>query len=166
MPELQLLRLGHAEALLAFELTNRPYFAASVSDRGDEYFHEFTERLAGLLAEQASGNGSAYYVLAADDASIIGRVNLKLTEDGTAELGYRVAEAATGREVATTAVAGDLPGGASAAWCAYRQGGDVSSERCISKGPVEGRLLRDGAGRSSARRRQSGHVVLASPRSS
>jgi ribosomal-protein-alanine N-acetyltransferase len=103
MPELQLLRLDHAEALLAFELTNRAYFSASISDRGDEYFHQFTEGLASLLAEQASGNG-AYYVLVADDAAIIGRFNLKLAEDGTAELGYRVAETATGQGVATTAV--------------------------------------------------------------
>jgi ribosomal-protein-alanine N-acetyltransferase len=103
MPELQLLQLDHAEALLDFELTNRAYFAAAISDRGDEYFQQFTELLAGLLAEQTSGNG-AYYVLVSDDASIIGRFNLKLAEDGTAELGYRVAQTATGRGVATTAV--------------------------------------------------------------
>ena len=38
MPELQRLRAGHAPAVLAFELANRVYFAASVSDRGDEFF--------------------------------------------------------------------------------------------------------------------------------
>jgi ribosomal-protein-alanine N-acetyltransferase len=103
MSELQLLRLDHAEALLAFELTNRAYFATSISDRGDEYFRRFTEGLTGLLAEQASGDG-AFYLLIADDGSVMGRFNLKLAEDGTAELGYRVAEAATGQGVATTAV--------------------------------------------------------------
>jgi ribosomal-protein-alanine N-acetyltransferase len=103
MPELQLLRLDHAEALLAFESTNRAYFAASISDRGDAYFQQFAEQLSGLLAEQASGNG-AFYVLVADDSSIVGRFNLKLAKDGTAELGYRVAETATGRGVATAAV--------------------------------------------------------------
>jgi ribosomal-protein-alanine N-acetyltransferase len=103
VPELQLLRADHAEAVLAFELTNRSYFAASISDRGDDYFRQFTERLAALLAEQSSGNG-AYYVLVADDGSVIGRFNLKLAEDGTAELGYRIAEAVAGQGIATAAV--------------------------------------------------------------
>ena len=42
MPELQRLRAGHAPAVLAFELANRVYFAASVSDRGDEFYDRFT----------------------------------------------------------------------------------------------------------------------------
>jgi len=42
--ELQLLGAGHAPAVLAFELANRAYFAASITDRGDEYFERFTER--------------------------------------------------------------------------------------------------------------------------
>ena len=44
MPELQRLHAGHAPVVLAFELANRAYFAASISDRGDEYFDQFTER--------------------------------------------------------------------------------------------------------------------------
>ena len=43
-PELQRLHAGHAPAVLAFELANRAYFAASVSDRGDEFYDQFTER--------------------------------------------------------------------------------------------------------------------------
>jgi [ribosomal protein S5]-alanine N-acetyltransferase len=103
MPELQPLREDHAPAVLAFERTNRSYFAASISDRGDGYFHEFTARHAALLAEQAAGGG-AYYVLVADDGSVMGRFNLTLAGDGTADLGYRVAESVAGRGVATTAV--------------------------------------------------------------
>ena len=38
MPELKRLRAGHAPAVLAFELANRAYFAASISDRGDDFF--------------------------------------------------------------------------------------------------------------------------------
>jgi len=38
VPELELLNAGHAPAVLAFELGNRAYFAASISDRGDEFF--------------------------------------------------------------------------------------------------------------------------------
>jgi hypothetical protein len=55
VPELQRLRADHAPALLAFELANRAYFAASVSDRGDEFFDQFTERQSDLLAEQEAG---------------------------------------------------------------------------------------------------------------
>ena len=44
MPELQRLRADHASAVLEFELANRAYFAASISDRGDEFYEHFTER--------------------------------------------------------------------------------------------------------------------------
>ncbi len=103
MPELQRLHAGHAPAVLAFELANRAYFAASVSDRGDGYFDQFTEHLSALLAEQEAGIG-AYYVLVADDGSVLGRFNLIFAEDGTAELGYRVARHVAGRGVATATV--------------------------------------------------------------
>ena len=103
MPELQRLHAGHAPAVLAFELANRAYFAAFVSDRGDEFFDQFTERHDALLAEQEAGIG-AFYVLVADDGSVLGRFNLVFAGDGTAELGYRVAQHVTGRGVATAAV--------------------------------------------------------------
>jgi ribosomal-protein-alanine N-acetyltransferase len=105
VPELQRLHAGHAPAVLAFELANRAYFAASISDRGDEYFAQFPERHRALLAEQETGAG-AYYVLVAEDGSVLGRFNLFFVEDGTgtANLGYRVAEQAAGRGVATATV--------------------------------------------------------------
>jgi [ribosomal protein S5]-alanine N-acetyltransferase len=103
VPELQQLRADHAPAILTFERVNRAYFAASISDRGDEFFDQFTAEHSALLAEQEAGRG-AFYVLVADDASILGRFNLRFTEDGTAELGYRVAEQAAGRGVATATV--------------------------------------------------------------
>ncbi len=103
MPELQRLRAGHAAAVLAFELANRAYFAASISDRGDEFFSHFTERHSALLAEQEAGIG-AYYVLVAEDGSVLGRFNLFFTGDGTANLGYRVAQDVAGRGVATGCV--------------------------------------------------------------
>ena len=58
MPELQRLRADHAAAVLAFELANRGYFAASISDRGDEFFDQFAERHSALLAEQEAGIGA------------------------------------------------------------------------------------------------------------
>lgn len=103
MPELKRLQAGHAPAVLAFELANRTYFAASVSDRGDDFFDRFTDRYNASLAEQEAGV-CAFYVLAAEDGSVLGRFNLYDVEDGTARLGYRVAERAAGRGVATAAV--------------------------------------------------------------
>jgi [ribosomal protein S5]-alanine N-acetyltransferase len=103
VPELQTLRAEHAAALLAFETANRAYFSASISDRGDEYFEHFAERLEALLADQEAGGG-AYYVLVAEDGAVLGRFNLLLTGDGVAVVGYRVAEEVAGRGVATAMV--------------------------------------------------------------
>ncbi|MET8616032.1 MULTISPECIES: GNAT family N-acetyltransferase [Streptomyces] len=103
MPELKRLHADHAPAVLAFELANRAYFAASVSDRGDEYFERFADRHSALLAEQEAGI-CAFYVLVAEDGSVLGRFNLYDIEDGTADLGYRVAQHVAGRGVATATV--------------------------------------------------------------
>ncbi|HET7246421.1 MAG TPA: GNAT family N-acetyltransferase [Streptosporangiaceae bacterium] len=103
VPELQQLRAGHAPAVLAFELANRAYFTAFISDRGDEFFDRFTERHNALLAEQEAGL-CACYVLAGEDGSVLGRFNLYDIRDGTAVLGYRVAQHVTGRGVATETV--------------------------------------------------------------
>ena len=91
MPELQRLRADHAAAVLAFERANRAWFAASISDRGDEYFAHFAARHQALLADQEAGHG-AYHVLVAEDGAVLGRFNLVFVEDGVAELGYRVAQ--------------------------------------------------------------------------
>jgi ribosomal-protein-alanine N-acetyltransferase len=103
VPELKRLDAGDAPAVLAFELVNRAYFAASVFDRGDEFFDQFAGRHGALLAEQEAGTG-AFYVLVAEDGSVLGRFNLYDLKDGTARLGYRVAQHAAGRGVATAAV--------------------------------------------------------------
>jgi ribosomal-protein-alanine N-acetyltransferase len=103
VPELQRLRADHAPAVLAFEQANRAYFAASISDRGDEFFDQFAERHSTLLAEQEA-DIRACYVLVGEDGSVLGRFNLVFAGDGVAELGYRVAQDAAGRGVATAAV--------------------------------------------------------------
>ena len=103
MPELQQLHADHGPAVLAFELANRAYFAAFVSDRGDDFFDQFSEQHSALLADQDAGAG-AYYVLVAEDGSVLGRFNLYDVEDGTAVLGYRVAEHVAGRGLATATV--------------------------------------------------------------
>ena len=103
MLELQRLNGDHLQALLAFELENRAYFARSVTDRGDEYFETFAKRLRALLDEQDAGV-SLFFVLVDSDGSIVGRLNLYDLDDGTAEVGYRVAEQVAGRGVATQAL--------------------------------------------------------------
>ena len=103
MPELQQLRTDHAQAVLAFELANRAYFATFISDRGDEFFDHFTERYDALLAEQEAGT-CVFHVLVADDGTVLGRFNLVDLEDGTAVLGYRVARDVAGHGVATATV--------------------------------------------------------------
>jgi [ribosomal protein S5]-alanine N-acetyltransferase len=100
VPELQRLRADHAPSVLAFELANRDYFAAFISDRGDEFFDKFADRHSTLLAEQDSRIG-AYYVLVDEDGSVLGRFNLFFTGEDSANLGYRVAEGAAGKGVAT-----------------------------------------------------------------
>jgi RimJ/RimL family protein N-acetyltransferase len=103
VPELERLRPDHEGPTLGFERANRAYFAASISDRGDEYFEHFSQRHRALLADQQAGVG-AFYVLVAEDGSILGRFNLTFVEDGVADLGYRVAQRAAGQGVATATV--------------------------------------------------------------
>jgi ribosomal-protein-alanine N-acetyltransferase len=97
------LRPEHAPDLLAFERRNRAYFARSVPDRGDDYFASFDARHAALLAEQDQGV-CRFHVVVDEAGAIIARVNLLDCVGGSAELGYRVAERAAGRGVATAAV--------------------------------------------------------------
>ncbi|GAX49858.1 GNAT family N-acetyltransferase [Streptomyces olivochromogenes] len=136
MPELKRLHADDAPAVLVFELANRAYFAASVSDRGDEYYDQFTDRYSALLAEQEAGI-CAFYVLVAEDGSVLGRFNLYDLKDGTAELGYRVAQHVAGRGVATAAVR-ELCGLAAArhglrTLRAATAGNNVASQKVLTK---------------------------------
>ncbi|WP_432169389.1 GNAT family N-acetyltransferase [Streptomyces sp. 1222.5] len=103
LPQIRLLHPGHAPALLAFERENRAYFARSVPDRGDDFFTRFDERLRALLAEQEAGI-CYFHVLLGGEGEVLGRINLVDVADGGADLGYRIAERAAGRGLATWAV--------------------------------------------------------------
>jgi ribosomal-protein-alanine N-acetyltransferase len=103
MPEIQLLRPAHAPALFAFEQENRAYFAASIPDRGDDYFARFDERLRALLDEQEAGI-CYFHVLVDAEGEVLGRMNLVDVADGAADLGYRIAQRAAGRGLATWGV--------------------------------------------------------------
>jgi [ribosomal protein S5]-alanine N-acetyltransferase len=59
VPLLQALRPDHASEVLAFELANRTYFSAFVSDRCDAFFDEFSQQFDDLLAEREA-RGDAY----------------------------------------------------------------------------------------------------------
>ncbi|MYV97839.1 GNAT family N-acetyltransferase [Streptomyces sp. SID3343] len=103
MPEIQRLRLDHGPALLAFEEENRAFFAASIPDRGNAYFARFDARHAALLAEQAAGSHH-FHVVVGDGGEVLGRVNLFDVAADSAELGYRIAEKAGRRGLATNVV--------------------------------------------------------------
>ena len=103
MPALEILRPDHAAAVLAFEKENRAFFAVSRPARGDDFFAHYDERHSMLLAEQEAGI-CLFHVLVGDNGEVLGRFNLVDIEDGSAELGYRVAEKASGQGAATGAV--------------------------------------------------------------
>ena len=103
MPELQPLRSDLEDAVLAFERENRTYFTRSINDRGDAFFDEFAERHRELLAEQHAGRG-AFFVLVDELGAVVGRFNLYDIENGSAVVGYRVAERVAGRGTATSGV--------------------------------------------------------------
>jgi ribosomal-protein-alanine N-acetyltransferase len=103
VPQLQRLRADHAPAVLDFEVANRAYFAATIGDRGDEFFEQFPERFRAWLVNQQTGV-AVYHVLVDEDGSILGRFNLTMVGDRSAELGYRVAQRAAGQGVATATV--------------------------------------------------------------
>jgi len=100
---MQQLTAQHLDAVLEFETVNRDYFAASIPDRGDDFFTDYPARHAALLAMQAAGTDS-FHVLLTDDGTVTGRVNLIDISDSEAELGYRIGRDFAGHGLATKAV--------------------------------------------------------------
>lgn len=101
MFELQRLRPEHEDMVLEFEIANRTYFAASISDRGDDYFANFSNEHRTLLADQANG-GFAFHLLVDERGAVVGRFNLFDVIDRNAVVGYRVAAHVAGQGVATS----------------------------------------------------------------
>lgn len=100
----QRLTAAHAAAVLEFESVNRSWFATAVPDRGDEFFTDYASRHARLLAYQDAGT-DIFHLVVADDGTVAGRVNLIEIANGSAEIGYRIGRAFTGRGLATRSVA-------------------------------------------------------------
>ncbi|UYM04093.1 GNAT family N-acetyltransferase [Solicola gregarius] len=87
-----------------FELANREFFARHVSDRGDDYFEQFEQRLASLVDENRSAR-SLCFVLVGSAGEVAGRINLyDIDRPEVTELGFRVAERVQGNGVASRAV--------------------------------------------------------------
>jgi [ribosomal protein S5]-alanine N-acetyltransferase len=103
MYELVRVSADHEAAILDFEVVNRTFFSASISDRGDDYFENFSREHRTLLEEQGTGS-VAFHLLLDDHGSVIGRFNLYDITHGAAVVGYRVAERAAGQGVATAAL--------------------------------------------------------------
>jgi ribosomal-protein-alanine N-acetyltransferase len=99
--QLQPVRREHETAIFAFEKSNRAYFARSISDRGDFFFEEFSERHRELMTEQEAATG-AFFVLVDASDEVVGRFNLYDISDGTASVGYRLAERVSGHGAATS----------------------------------------------------------------
>lgn len=101
---LEALSSTHAPALLAFELANRAFFAGTVGDRGEAYFARFDDRVADLIAEREAGT-TLPFVLVDAAGQVVGRVNVSdIQTPEETEIGFRVAEAAQGRGLATQGV--------------------------------------------------------------
>jgi len=101
---LELLTRDHARPLERFERANRAFFAARVGDRGDDFFEHFDERLAARVHENREG-ASLFFVMVDTDDEVLGRVNISdIDQPELTELGFRVAEHAQGRGIATQGV--------------------------------------------------------------
>lgn len=100
MVTLSLVTASDGPDIAAFEWENRNYFARSISDRGDAYFTHFDEEFMALLESQENGL-LANYLARDPSGALLGRFNLYHITNGTADVGYRMAEAFTGRGLAT-----------------------------------------------------------------
>ena len=100
--------IADADDLLAFELKNREFFESYINARPAEYYSPEGVRMAITTgAEEARADTAFQYLVRDEAAQLVGRVNLsrvKRRHFHSAEVGYRVAEAVTGRGIAVEAV--------------------------------------------------------------
>jgi ribosomal-protein-alanine N-acetyltransferase len=98
-----------AAELLAFELANRAYFERLINARPAGYYSAEGVAAAIEAAQSDAAEDRAYQFLVRDaQGALVARVNLhqvRRQHFHSAELGYRVAEAQTGRGIAKAAVA-------------------------------------------------------------
>jgi ribosomal-protein-alanine N-acetyltransferase len=104
--DIRTLQHEDAEALLAFELKNRHWFEQHIDARPAAFYSidGVRDHIGAYLDSYAR---SAWHpCLLLEEGTIIGRANLKDidTAAGVAEIGYRVAQEATGRGAASSAL--------------------------------------------------------------
>ena len=102
--KLELLTPDHARPLERFERDNRAFFAARVGDRENDFFEHFDEYLGARVDENREGT-SLFFVIVDTDGEVLARVNISdIDQPKLTELGFRVAEQAQGRGLATQGV--------------------------------------------------------------
>ncbi|MHC8382387.1 GNAT family N-acetyltransferase [Pseudomonas sp. LB3P14] len=101
------LHSNDAEALLTFELDNREWFERYIDARGSAFYsvQGVTDHIAAYLSDFAAATWHPF-VIEDPDGKIVGRANLKGIDmsERSAEVGYRIAQSACGRGLATLAV--------------------------------------------------------------
>lgn len=99
------LEAGDVGALLDFELANRAWFERSINPRAPEFYTtaSVAAHIGEYLDEYARGLRHPC-VLLDQDGAIVGRANLKNIVDGSAEVGYRIAQHCAGMGLATQAL--------------------------------------------------------------
>lgn len=134
------LQSSDAPALLAFELANRAWFERHVAPRDPAFYSPagVAAHIDGYLAGLAAGTWHPF-VLADAEGAIVGRANLKDidTATGAAEVGYRIAQDACGRGLATLALR-HLVGAAATRWRltrlhAYVYPANAGSQRVLAR---------------------------------
>ncbi|WP_223531038.1 GNAT family N-acetyltransferase [Pseudomonas sp. GL-R-19] len=101
------LKKTDAQALLAFEVDNREWFESHIDARAPAFYslQGVADHIESYLSDFAIG---AWHPFVIEDSSqrIVGRANLKSIDSstGTAQVGYRIAQSACGRGLATLAL--------------------------------------------------------------
>ncbi|MGB0943427.1 MAG: GNAT family N-acetyltransferase [Marinomonas sp.] len=105
--KLELLNEKHLTALMDFELENRLYFESLIASRGNDFYRRpvVLAHIRDLVSDYDAGEKLSCLVI--QDDEVIARANIKDIDDevSTAEVGYRVAESAIGKGVASFALA-------------------------------------------------------------
>lgn len=109
-PFLVLAPPAHADrdALLAFELDNRAFFEATINARPAGYYsREGVGRAIAAAIEDAQNDRGYQFLVQSEKGELLGRVNLsgiKRAHCHSGVLGYRIAQCAGGRGIASEAV--------------------------------------------------------------
>lgn len=102
-----LVAVGHADrdGLLAFELANRAFFEASIQPRAAAYYSQegVSQAIDAAIDDAAAGRGYQF-LLKSGQGDILGRINLRDVEQGSAVLGYRIGAAHVRQGHASAAV--------------------------------------------------------------